>query len=102
MKKLLAMMLVLTMAVSMAACGSKSEEPTEAPSETQEEASGEEAGTEAPTDGAEYVVGICQLVQHDALDAATQGFKDALTEEFGDKISFDEQNASGDVPTCSR
>ena len=27
-----------------------------------------------------YTVGICQLVQHDALDAATQGFKDALTE----------------------
>ena len=27
-----------------------------------------------------YTVGICELVQHVALDAATQGFKDALTE----------------------
>lgn len=48
-----------------------------------------------------YVVGICQLVQHPALDAATKGFKDALIEEFGDSITFDEQNASNDSGTCS-
>ena len=48
-----------------------------------------------------YTVGICQLVQHDALDAATQGFKDALTEELGDVVTFDEQNAQGDSNTCS-
>ena len=48
-----------------------------------------------------YVVGICQLVQHDALDAATQGFMDALKEELGDKVVFDNQNASNDIPMCS-
>lgn len=48
-----------------------------------------------------YVVGICQLVQHPALDAATLGFKDALTEALGDKVTFEEKNASGDSPTCS-
>ncbi len=49
-----------------------------------------------------YTVGICQLVQHDALDAATQGFKDALVEKFGeDGVVFDEQNAQGDSNTCS-
>lgn len=48
-----------------------------------------------------YNIGICQLVQHEALDAATKGFKDALTEKLGDKVSFDEQNASGDSATCS-
>ena len=48
-----------------------------------------------------YTVGICQLVQHDALDAATQGFKDALTEALGDRVTFDEQNASGDSTTCA-
>ena len=47
-----------------------------------------------------YTVGICQLVQHPALDAATQGFRDALTEKLGDAVSFDEQNASGDSATC--
>lgn len=47
-----------------------------------------------------YRVGICQLVQHDALDAATQGFKDALAEEMGDRVSFIEQNASGDISAC--
>lgn len=48
-----------------------------------------------------FTVGICQLVQHEALDAATQGFKDALTEALGDAVSFDEQNASGDISTCA-
>ena len=47
-----------------------------------------------------YTVGICQLVQHGALDAATQGFRDALTELLGDRVTFDEQNASGDSATC--
>ena len=46
-------------------------------------------------------VGICQLVQHPALDAATQGFKDALTKALGDKVTFVEQNASGDSATCA-
>ena len=45
-------------------------------------------------------VGICQLVQHDALDAATQGFKDALLEKMPD-VKFEEQNASGDAATCA-
>ncbi len=48
-----------------------------------------------------YQIGICQLVEHVALDAATQGFKDALTDELGDRVSFDEQNAQGDSNTCS-
>ena len=45
-------------------------------------------------------VGICQLVQHAALDQATQGFKDALLEKMPD-IEFDEQNASGDAVNCA-
>lgn len=49
-----------------------------------------------------YTVGICQLVKHDALDAATQGFKEALIEKLGeDKVVFDEQNASNDSAMCS-
>jgi len=48
-----------------------------------------------------YHVGICQLTQHEALDAATKGFRDALEKEFGDKVVFDEQNASGDSNICS-
>lgn len=47
-----------------------------------------------------YKVGICQLVQHEALDAATKGFQDALTEKLGDKVTFDLKNAAGDSPTC--
>ena len=55
----------------------------------------------ALAEGQTYTVGICQLVTHDALDAATQGFMDALTEELGDAVTFDVQNAAGDSNTCS-
>ena len=60
-----------------------------------------DAAKEESGDGAKYKIGICQLVQHEALDAATEGFKDALTEEFGDQVEFDEQNAQNDSNTCS-
>lgn len=59
------------------------------------------AATASAEDAQTYTVGICQLVQHEALDAATQGFKDALTDKFGDAVIFDEQNAQGDSNTCS-
>lgn len=48
-----------------------------------------------------YRVGICQYVQHEALDLATRGFKDALTEKLGDKVTFHEENAQGDSATCA-
>ena len=50
---------------------------------------------------AKYTVGICQLTQHEALDAATKGFKDALIKELGDDVAFDEQNAAGSTDTCA-
>lgn len=56
-------------------------------------------GTDSSSDT--YTVGILQLVQHQALDAATKGFKEVLTEEFGDKVTFDEQNAAGDTATAN-
>ena len=55
----------------------------------------------ASADQSYYTVGICQLVQHEALDAATKGFKDALVAELGDKVKFEEQNASGDPANCT-
>ena len=58
-------------------------------------------GTVASAEDTTYNVGICQLVQHEALDLATQGFKDALTEKLGDRVVFDEQNASGETATCA-
>ncbi|MCI9103859.1 MAG: ABC transporter substrate-binding protein [Lachnospiraceae bacterium] len=99
----------------MSACGGNGGETTAAPTEKAtsaptEESGKEEAGEESKeestqaqeaSEGGSYTVGICQLVQHAALDAATQGFKDALTEELGDAVTFDEQNAQGDSNTCS-
>ena len=48
-----------------------------------------------------YVVGICQLVQHAALDAATQGFMDALNEALPGKVEFQNKNASGEANNCA-
>lgn len=60
----------------------------------------DDAGT-ASTGDKTYTIGLCQLVQHPALDAATQGFQDTLTEKLGDNVKFDLQNASNDSATCS-
>lgn len=49
-----------------------------------------------------YTIGICQLVEHEALDAATKGFKDALIKKLGkDKVQFKESNAQGESATCT-
>ena len=82
MKKILAIALAAVMLLSMTACGSSS-------------APAEEAADK-------YVVGICQLVPHVALDAATQGFKDRLTEILGaDNVEIIEKVAAGDSATCA-
>ena len=89
MKKLISALLAAAMAASLAACGG-------APA-----SAGTDASSAAGPAKASYTVGICQLVQHDALDAATQGFKDALTEKLGNAVRFEEGNASGDSANCS-
>ena len=64
-------------------------------------ASSTAASGSAAAAGESYTVGICQLVEHAALDAATQGFEDALTAEFGENVTFDFQNAQNDSATCA-
>lgn len=51
--------------------------------------------------GGKYTVGICQLAPHDALDAATKGFKEQLQKELGDKVEFLENNAQGEAANCT-
>ena len=88
-KKIFALTMAAAMTLGLAACGS-----TGASS----------ASGSAPTSSASgktYTIGICQLVQHPALDAATKGFRDALTEKLGTSVTFDEQNAAGDSATCA-
>ena len=92
MKKLVTWILALSFVFMLAACGSSASAPaaTAAP---------DAAPAAAADDG--FTVGICQLVQHPALDAATEGFKEALVEKLGDRVNFIEQNASGDSALCS-
>lgn len=59
-------------------------------------------GSDANGNGRVYNIGICQLMEHPALDAATQGFKDAVTELFGESnVKIDFQNAQGEQSNCS-
>lgn len=79
-KKITALLCAVVMVLSLAACGSNGDK----------------------AENKHYTVGICQLVQHDALDAATKGFRDAITDALGaDNVTFDEQNAAGDSATCA-
>lgn len=89
-RRLLAALLAGAMAFSLTACGSSNGD-----SQTNNSTAG---------GGDSYKVGICQLMQHVALDAATQGFQDKLTELVeadGKTVEFDVQNASGDSATCT-
>ena len=83
-------------AAALTACGGSSASSAAASSVASSAAAGSAAAS-----GDRYTVGICQLVQHAALDAATQGFEDALTAEFGENVKFDFQNAQGDSATCA-
>lgn len=81
MKKIIALLCVVAMAVAVTACGTSN---------------GSNGGTKE-----NYKIGICQLVQHPALDEATKGFKEAMKEKLGDRVEFDEQNAAGDSASCA-
>ena len=88
-KKLIALLLSAAMCLSLAACGQKADTPSTPDT------------TEPGGDTVTYTVGICQLVQHDALDAATKGFIDALNEALPGQVKFEEKNASGDSNSCA-
>lgn len=95
-KKILAMMMAAAMGISMAACGGEegTEDKTAGGSNTSQEAEKES--------GDVYTIGICQQLEHEALDQATKGFEDACKEKFGeDKVTFDMQNAQGEQAMCS-
>ena len=83
MKKLISLVLAAVMALSLVACGSGNKDK------------------DTDTGDKTYKVGVVQLVQHEALDAATKGFTDALKEALGDKVEVVEKTASGDSNNCS-
>jgi len=77
MKKIVAIVLVALMLASLSAC-------------------------QGEKDDGKYVVGVCQLTPHVALDAATQGFVDALTEELGaENVEIKVEIGGGDTATCA-
>lgn len=86
MKKLAAFLCVGAMTVAMTACGAKGSSETGKKAETKDV----------------YTIGVIQLLEHPALDAATEGFQAAVKEKFGeDHVKFDVQNAQGEQNMCS-
>ncbi len=88
-KRILALALAALMLLALTACGPK-EANTPDPTPTPEQ-----------MEGTVYKIGICQLAPHPALDAATEGFIDALNALLPGQVDIDNQNAAGDTPTCA-
>ena len=92
------------MVLSLAACGGSdagttaAQETTAAAASEAKDSTDTQASQEEKADGETYTVGICQLVQHDALDAATEGFKDAITEALGADALQAAQAGTSDIP----
>ena len=82
---LTAIMTAAIMAITVSGCGGGAEAPT----------------GDAAAEGAKYSVGIIQQMEHGALDAATKGFQDKLTELLGDEVAFDYKNAQGEQTNCT-
>ena len=117
-KKFLAIGLTAAMTMGLAACGSSSSntaastaadstaassaETTAASADSEAASSASStADTTAAASDQKFTVGIVQLVQHVALDAASKGFEDVLTDTYGDNVTIDYQNAAGDSATCA-
>jgi putative ABC transport system substrate-binding protein len=108
--KLMSLVIAGAMVLSMTACGGNTAETTAAATQAQETAAdtaaqaeettaGTEDGTAAQAEGTTYKIGVLQLVQHTALDAANEGFIAAL-DDAGIAYEVDQQNASGDQSAC--
>ena len=101
MNKILSVMMAAAMTVSMTACGGDTASDNTSASADNSAAATESAAA-GSTDGQKYTIGILQQLEHPALDAASQGFEDALTELLGaDNVTFDLQNAQGEQANCS-
>ena len=99
-KNVLALILTLAMALSLAACGGGSSGGSD--SSSGGSGSSGDSGSSSGGDAQVYNIGICQLAPHPALDAATEGFQDAVKAAFGeDGVKIDLQNAAGDSNTCA-
>ena len=90
MRKMMAVALSAAMVLAVGACGGES---TSSNSSTQ-------SGSTS-TDGKVYNIGICQQLEHPALDAATEGFEAALKDKLGDNVKFDLQNAQNEQANAS-
>lgn len=91
-RKIMAVLMAASVAASLAGCGGSS-------SSGSSDSSSDSASSDS---GKVYKIGICQQLEHEALDQATQGFEDACEEKFGkDNVTFDLQNGQGEQANCA-
>jgi len=90
-RKIMAVLMAASVAASLAGCGGSS-------SSGSSDSSSDSASSDS---GKVYKIGICQQLEHEALDQATQGFEDVLKEKLGDNVKFDLQNAQNEQANAS-
>lgn len=93
--KVTAVVMAAALAMSMGACGASNDSGNAAGNGSTQ------GGTANETEGKVYDIGICQQLEHPALDAATEGFQTALKDKLGDKVTFDLQNAQNEQANAS-
>ncbi len=93
-KKILALLMTSVLALSLTACASRGNASTSGSK------SPSSVGLSQPAGDQIYTIGICQLAPHPALDSASQGFRDKLTEKLGSQVKFIEGNAGGEANNC--
>lgn len=99
--KVISAMMAAAMAFSMTACGG-ADSPASSSSDTVQSADSGTESQKSGVSGKSYTIGICQQLEHPALDSATEGFEAALTELLGDgNVQFDLQNAQGEQANCA-
>ncbi len=100
-KKIISVLTAVAMMTTLAACGNDGGSAGSKNNAGNGSSSVQSQGSSGGGDKV-YHIGICQLREHEALDAATKGFQDALTEKLGEgNVEFDLQNAQGEATNCS-
>ncbi len=104
-KKVISLMLTALMAgTALAGCGSDTASTSGSSAQTSSAASAAESGSEASgsASGESFTIGVCQQLEHAALDEATQGFQDACEELFGaDNVTINVQNGQNEQSNCA-
>ncbi len=107
-KKIASIFAAAAMALTMAGCsesGTSGSSGTDGAGNSGNSGSSVSTGSSSSNVNSEnkvYSIGVCQLMEHEALGAATKGFSDKLIELLGaDNVKINVQTAQGEQTNCT-